>query len=102
MMLADKHIGTLVPLIITFTLVGNAFTFWFNPASNYFSRKHEFDADAFAAHAVGEIDSLTSALRKLYVENLSYPIPHKWVSTFHYSHLTLFEREAALRQMKIQ
>ncbi len=102
LMLADKHIGTLVPLIITFTLVGNAFTFWFNPASNYFSRKHEFDADAFAAHAVGEIDSLSSALRKLYVENLSYPIPHKWVSTFHYSHPTLFEREAALRQMKIQ
>ena len=102
LMVADKHIGSLVPLIITFTLVGNAFTFWFNPASNYFSRKHEFDADAFAAHAVGGINSLCSALRKLYVENLSYPIPHKWFSTFHYSHPTLFEREAALKKIKIQ
>ena len=102
LMLADKHIGTLVPLIISFTLVGNAFTFWFNPASNYFSRKHEFDADAFAAQAVGRVDTLSSALRKLYVENLSYPIPHKWVSTFHYSHPTLFERESALKQVKIR
>ena len=65
---------------------------------NLFSRKHEFEADNFAKNAVGGAEPLISALRKLYVENLSHPLPHPLMSGFHYSHPTLLEREGAMRK----
>lgn len=86
----------LMPLIIVFALVGGSITYWLNPISNYFSRKHEFEADAFAVSSVGNSKSLSSALRTLYVENLNYPVPHSLVSFFHYTHPTLLEREQAM------
>jgi len=77
-------------------LLGGSFTYWLNPITNYFSRKHEFEADAFAVSSVGSSKSLSSALRTLYVENLNYPVPHSLVSFFHYTHPTLLERENAM------
>jgi STE24 endopeptidase len=41
--------------------------------------------------------SVLAALRKLSNENLSTLTPHPVFSTFYYSHPTLAEREAALR-----
>ena len=67
-----------------------------SPLSNQLSRKHEYEADEFAKNAVGTSASLVSALRKLHVENLSFLFPHSLISTFHYSHPTLMERERAL------
>ena len=55
-----------------------------------------YEADEFAKNAVGTSASLVSALRKLHVENLSFPFPHSLISTFHHSHPTLMERERAL------
>ena len=92
-----QYVGSLMPLILAFALMGSAFTFWFKPLGNYLSRKHEFEADRFAVRSVGNWNSLSSALRKLHVENLSYPTPHPWVSAFHYSHPTLLEREAGMK-----
>jgi len=88
--------GDLMPVIVAFMLVGGSFTYWLNPITNYFSRKHEFEADAFAVCSVGNSKSLSSALRTLYVENLNYPVPHSLVSFFHYTHPTLLERENAM------
>ena len=85
------------PALVIFSLVLGFFTYWLSPLSNYFSRKHEFEADHFAKKAVGGHEPLTSALRKLYVENLSHPLPHPLMTAFHYSHPTLLEREKALR-----
>jgi STE24 endopeptidase len=64
---------------------------------NLWSRKHEYEADAYARDAVGDPAPLIGALRKLSEKNLSNLNPHPWYSTFHYSHPTLVEREQALR-----
>ncbi|MDG1324927.1 MAG: M48 family metallopeptidase [Opitutales bacterium] len=90
-------ISSLSPLIIGLSLTLGFFTYWLTPVSNLFSRKHEFEADHFAKIAVGGEEPLISALRKLYVENLSHPLPHPLMAGFHYSHPTLLEREGAMR-----
>lgn len=63
---------------------------------NYLSRKHEFQADAFAAkhHDAG---FLADALKKLSVKNLSNLQPHPLYVFFHYSHPPLLERLKALK-----
>ena len=91
-------IYSLTPMLIGLSLIIGFFTYWLTPISNFFSRKHEFEADNFAKNAVGSVDPLISALRKLYVENLSHPLPHPLMAGFHYSHPTLLEREDAMRK----
>ena len=60
------------------------------------SRRHEFEADAYAAGAAGR-EALASALVKLNRENASNLWPHPLYSFWYYSHPTLAERLAALR-----
>jgi STE24 endopeptidase len=91
-------VSSLSPLIIGLSMTLGFFTYWLTPVSNLFSRKHEFEADDFAKKAVGGAEPLISALRKLYVENLSHPLPHPLMAGFHYSHPTLLEREGAMRK----
>ena len=63
---------------------------------NHFSRKHEFEADAYAfQHSQGSND-LAEALKALHRENLSHPAPHPGYAAVYYSHPTLEERLAAL------
>ncbi|MFA5264580.1 MAG: M48 family metallopeptidase [Opitutaceae bacterium] len=88
--------GDLAPAFLLFALLSGLVTFWFSPIGNYFSRKHEYEADAFAKEAMGSESPLVSALRKLAQTNLSNLTPHPLYSGFHYSHPTLVERERAL------
>lgn len=85
-----------IPAFLILSLFGGLFSFWFSPLDSLWSRKHEYEADAFARNAMSEADSLKSALRKLYKENLSNLLPHPFYSAFYYSHPTLVERESAL------
>lgn len=82
--------------IVIFGMASDVFTFPLTPLLNAWSRKNEFEADAFAAQTVGESESLTGALTKLSRENLSNPAPHPAYSFYHYSHPTLPERAAAI------
>ncbi len=86
----------LAPALLLFGLLGGALSFWLSPLSNWWSRHHEYQADAFAAQAVQSPTPLIGALRKLSEKNLSNLTPHPWFSAWHYSHPTLLEREAAL------
>lgn len=88
--------GELAPSFLLFGLLSGAAMFWFSPLGNLLSRKHEYEADAFARDAVGGAAPLVDALRKLAQKNLSNLTPHPWFSGFYYSHPTLVEREAAL------
>lgn len=97
--LNSSLVSSLSPLIIGLSLTLGFFTYWLTPLSNLFSRKHEFEADNFAKKAVGSHKPLVSALRKLYVENLSHPLPHPLLAGFHYSHPTLLEREKAMEMV---
>ena len=62
---------------------------------NSFSRKHEFEADQYAA-ATYSASSLKSALKKLSANNLSNLTPHPWYVFFYYSHPPLLARIRAL------
>ncbi len=86
----------LAPSFLLFGLLSGSLTFWFTPLSNLLSRRHEYEADAFAREAMGGPEPLVAALRKLAQKNLTNLTPHPWFSGFHYSHPTLAEREAAL------
>jgi STE24 endopeptidase len=77
-------------------LLGGAATFWLSPLTNRLSRKHEYEADAFARDALGGPVAMVGALRKLAQKNLTNLTPHPWFSGFYYSHPTMLEREAAL------
>lgn len=62
-----------------------------------FSRKNEFEADAFARKTLGDGEVLAKALEKLSVDSLSNLTPHPFYVRLHYSHPPLSERLAALR-----
>ncbi len=83
--------------LLLFVLCSGLVTFWLHPLGNIWSRRHEYQADAFARAALGEAAPLIGALRKLHEKNLSNLTPHPAFSFFHYSHPTLIEREAALK-----
>jgi len=88
--------GELAPAFLLFGLLSGLVTFWFSPVMNGLSRKHEYEADAFARDAMGGPAAMLGALRKLAQKNLSNLTPHPWYSAFCYSHPTLVERERAL------
>ncbi|MFM1852467.1 MAG: hypothetical protein RIS54_2151 [Verrucomicrobiota bacterium] len=88
--------GELAPSLLLFGLLSGAVTFWLSPLGNHFSRKHEYEADAFARDAMGGATAMIGALRKLAQKNLSNLTPHAWFSGFYYSHPTTVEREKAL------
>jgi len=90
--------GGIAPALLLFGLLAGVVTFWFSPLAHWWSRRYEYQADAFAARTMRESESLIGALRKLNEKNLSNLTPHPWYSGFYYSHPTLLEREAALRK----
>ncbi len=59
------------------------------------SRKHEFEADAFAKSACGG-GPLISGLKQLSVDHLTHPNPHPLTVWLHYSHPPIGQRLAAL------
>ena len=88
--------GNITPAFLLFGLLSGTVGFWIGPLAHWWSRRHEYQADAFAAKAVGQTQSLIAALRKLNGKNLSNLVPHPFYSGFYYSHPTLLEREHAL------
>jgi len=64
--------------------------------TNISSRRHEYEADAFAA-SYGLAEDLISALKKLSTESLSNLQPHKALVFVHFSHPTLLQRIVSLR-----
>ncbi len=88
--------GAIAPVLLTVFLFGSIFTYWLKPMMNTLSRKHEYEADNFASLVIEEPMSLRTALKKLCVENLSYPLPHKLLSWFHHSHPSIPERDFKL------
>jgi STE24 endopeptidase len=71
--------------LILFMLVLPIFTFVLSPLNSITSRKHEFEADAFAATHTDARD-LVSALVKMYEDNASTLTPDPLHSAFYDSH----------------
>jgi STE24 endopeptidase len=96
----EHHAGfaaaNVAPAMLLFGLLAGTITFWLSPFTHLWSRRFEYEADAFARMMMGEAQSLVQALRKLSEKNLSNLTPHPLYSGFYYSHPTLVERERAL------
>ena len=71
--------------LVLFMLTLPVFSFFISPISNALSRKHEFEADSFAAKHT-HADDLISSLVKLYRDNASTLTPDRLYSAFHDSH----------------
>lgn len=87
-------------VFLLFFLLAGVVGFWLSPLTHAWSRRHEYQADAFAARLLGHGEPLRRALRKLALRNLSNWTPHPLYSAFSYSHPTCLEREAALRRLE--
>lgn len=64
--------------------------------ANAWSRKHEFEADAYAAKVTGDGEALGEALKKMTADHLSHPSPAPLRVWLDYSHPPLIQRLRAL------
>jgi STE24 endopeptidase len=84
--------------LLLFLLVAPVFTFFATPVSAWWSRRHEFEADDFAAEHADARD-LAAALVKLYRDNATTLTPDRVTSAFYDSHPPATARIAHLQSL---
>jgi STE24 endopeptidase len=84
--------------LLLFILVSPAFSFFLHPLGTLLSRKHEFEADAYAVGQASAVD-LIRALVKLYTDNAATLTPDPLHSAFYDSHPPAAARIARLRTL---
>ncbi len=67
--------------------------------SNYMSRKHEYEADAYAINTGNNAESMISALKKLGIDNLSNLTPHPSTVFLKYTHPPILKRIERIREI---
>ena len=82
--------------LLLFMLTVPVFTFFLQPVSSLYSRRHEFEADAYAAQHADSTD-LVKALVKLYQDNAATLTPDPVHSAFYDSHPPAAVRIARLK-----
>jgi len=68
---------------------------------SFMSRRHEFQADAFAVETCGNEEAMITSLKKLSVDNLSNLTPHPLKIFLSYSHPPVIERITAIRSVRV-
>ena len=97
---AVSHVTPHVAISLAlFFMVLPVFTFWLTPLGSLISRKHEFEADAYAAQQT-EASDLITALVKLYRDNASTLTPDPLHSAVYDSHPPAAIRIAHLKAMQ--
>lgn len=81
--------------LLLFLLAVPVFSFFISPLFAQLSRRHEFEADAFAVSQTSGAD-LSTALLKLYEDNASTLTPDPVFVKFYYSHPPASERLARM------
>jgi len=82
--------------LLLFFMILPVFSFLLNPLMSAYSRKHEFEADAYASKQTAASD-LVNALVKLYQDNASTLTPDPLYSAFYDSHPPAMVRIARLQ-----
>jgi STE24 endopeptidase len=82
--------------LLLFALALPVFGFFVSPLGSLLSRRHEFEADAYACQQASGAD-LASALIKLHEDNAATLTPDPVYVRFYYSHPPASERLAALK-----
>ena len=67
---------------------------------NCLSRKHEYEADAFAVNTVKDPEAMISALKKLSADNLSNLTPHRFTVFLKYTHPPVLKRIEKIREVR--
>lgn len=93
-----EHVSVYAGLIF-FVLLYTPVSLALSVVSNLVSRKHEFEADAFAAQTTGKPEDMISALKKLSASNLSNLTPHPLTVWLDYGHPPVLQRVHALSVM---
>ncbi len=84
--------------LLLFVMALPVFTFLLHPVASAYSRKHEFEADAYAAQQT-DANELVNALVKLYQDNAKTLTPDPLYATFYESHPPAPIRIAHLQQL---
>lgn len=84
--------ATLPARLVILGVIASLVTFPLTPLASAWSRRHEWQADAFAVELQHRPEDLASALRKLASENLASLHPHPLYAAFYYSHPPMVER----------
>ena len=82
--------STAIALLLFFMSLP-VFTFLLHPITSAYSRKHEFEADAYAAQQT-DANELVNALVKLYQDNAKTLTPDPLYATFYESHPPALQR----------
>jgi STE24 endopeptidase len=88
------HLGepTFFANVVILGFLGSIVLFPVTPLLNYYSRRHEREADRFAYELTEDAGSMIRVLVKLSKDNLSNLHPHPAYAAFHYSHPPAVER----------
>ncbi len=86
--------------LVLYLILIQPFSALFGVLGNYLSRRDEFEADRFAAEAVGDPKPLITALKRLSKESLSNLTPHPLLVSLHFTHPPVLERVLALRKLE--
>jgi STE24 endopeptidase len=84
--------------LVFFSLLYGPLGLAFSLGMQAFSRKNEFEADAFARETTGESEPLARALERIAADSLSNLTPHPLYVALHHSHPPLAQRLHALRR----
>ena len=76
---------------------GGIVSFPLTPIFSYFSRRHEREADRFAAEMTENREAMATSLIKLSKDNLSNLHPHPLYASFYYSHPPVVQRIREIR-----
>jgi STE24 endopeptidase len=93
-----SHMPSSAMALLLFFLVMPTITFLFQPVASLYSRKHEFEADEYAAGNASATD-LIRALIKLYQDNAATLTPDPLHSAFYDSHPPAAMRIARLQNL---
>ncbi|MDA0990326.1 MAG: M48 family metallopeptidase [Verrucomicrobia bacterium] len=102
--LFDAFKMTHVSVYASFVFFGFLYTplaLIFGIAEGVISRRHEYEADAFAVQTTGDKEALITALKKLSKDNLANLTPHPFKVFLSYSHPPLRERIHAIRTQRL-
>ncbi len=84
--------------LVFFSILYSPIELVLSVAMNAMSRKHEYEADTFAAETTGSAEPLILALKHLSVANLGNLTPHPFAVFLNYSHPPVLQRISVLRE----
>jgi STE24 endopeptidase len=91
---------TVFASLLILGFIGGIVSFPLTPLFSYFSRRHEREADRFAAEMTENPEAMATSLIKLSKDNLSNLHPHPLYANFYYSHPPVLQRIREIREQQ--